>query len=95
MSKHKFLIAATNGGSMRLIDRQTSINDRVVKLKADKHDQTWAADWRGRELGRIVDDGNGLTWTTAYGQEFRFRYDVAAELLLLLEHLDESGNYFC
>jgi ribosomal protein L24E len=94
MKRRYLLVPDVDGGNYRLIDKNKSLNERVVKLKADKRDLAWADDFRGQEACRITDDGNGLTWTTNDGHEFRFDYSNACELMILLIHLRDNGNYF-
>jgi isocitrate dehydrogenase len=94
MKRKYWLMAGDGSGDYKLIDNDKSINDRVVKLKADKRDTSWTEKYRGKETCRITDDGNGLTWLTADGLEVRLNYSDAAELLLLLSHLSDHGNYF-
>jgi hypothetical protein len=92
--KRKWLITYEDIGAHRLIDKQTE-SSRVLKLKADKRDDRWTDKARGKEQVRLTDDGNGYDIVFAEGLQFRLDAGQAADLLLLLKHLDETGNHFC
>ncbi len=93
--KKKFLVTSEDGANYRIIDKTDSERIRFIKLKADKHDTRWTVPFRGAEAMRLVDHGNGLCVTGKDIAGFDLSYSDAAELLILLEHLDSNSNCFC
>lgn len=93
--KRKYQITHEELGVCRLLDRLHADGTRTFKLKADKRDERWTEAWRGRELVRITDDGNGFDIQFAEGSSISLGYGQAGDLLALLEHIDQcDGNYF-
>lgn len=94
--KRKYRIVSSDCLNYRLVDNNEGVGKRLLKLKSEKYDTRWSEGFRGVEIMRLVDHGNGLT--VIHGaDEFELPYDVAGELYWLLKHLDEdspSPGYF-
>lgn len=88
--KRKFRIKSEECLNYRLVDIDQGTGNRQLTLKSDKKDLRWSEGFRGIEVMRLVDHGNGLTWTHDEG-EIELPYDRAAELFWLLKHLDEDS----